>query len=29
VESFKAGPIWFLKVLPFVFILLLPGFISR
>ncbi|MDD5139077.1 MAG: glycosyltransferase family 2 protein [Verrucomicrobiales bacterium] len=29
VESFKAGPIWFLKVLPFVIILLLPGFISR
>jgi hypothetical protein len=28
-ECLKAGPIWFLKVLPFVWILFLPGFVSR
>ena len=29
VECFKAGPIWFAKVLPFLLILVLPPFVSR
>ena len=28
-ECLTAGPSWFLKVLPFVFVLFLPGFVSR
>jgi hypothetical protein len=28
-EWLKAGPIWFLKALPFVCVLFLPGFVSR
>jgi|GEM_PF-2128178 len=28
-ECLKAGPLWFLKVLPFVFVLYLPGCVSR
>lgn len=28
-ESFRAGPVWFLKVLPFVGVLYLPSFLSR
>jgi len=29
VECFKAGPIWFVKVLPFVILLFFPPFVSR